>query len=152
MLCVLVCCTRLLRLSIALSQSPSSQHQKGQIRLYDCLQLMPGCRGDKFSSQTLRSKFLLCHPLHNDAYKTTVPSYFILIKVFGGGSYCFPILQMKELRLGGGKCIAQGHTAERRQSSDLNSVLPEASLWLLGAWAIPSPGCVITTLACFWLH
>ena len=114
---------------------------------------MPGCKGDKFSSQKLRSKFLLRHPPRNDgqhAYETTVPSYFILTQVFGG--YHFPILQMKKLRLGGGECIAQGHTAERRQSSDLNSVLPEASLGLLRAWAPPSPECVITTLVWFWLH
>ena len=85
---------------------------------------MPGCKGDKFSSQKLSSKFLLRRPPHNDgqhAYETTVPSYFILMQVFGGGSYHFPILQMRKLRLGEGKCIAQGHTAERRQSSDLNS-------------------------------
>ena len=78
---------------------------------------MLGCKGDKFSSQTLRSKFLLCHPLHSDgqhAYETTVPSYFILTEVFAGGSYYFPILQMRKLRLGGGKYIAQDHTAERR--------------------------------------
>ena len=75
---------------------------------------MPGCKGDKFSFQMLRSKFLLRHPLHNNAYKTTVPLYFILTEVFGGGSYYLPILQMRKLRLGGGKCIAQGHTAERR--------------------------------------
>ena len=136
MLCVLVCCTWLPWLSIALTQSPRSQHQKEQIRLYDCLQLMPGCKGDKFSSQMLRSKFLLRHPLPNNAYNTTVPLYFILTEV----SYYLPILQMRKLRLGGGKCIAQSHTAERRQCSDLNSVLPEASLWLLGAWAILSPG------------